>query len=448
MLPKELIDKLPSMDDLLEHPQVRSVAQSLTSSAVATRAREAIAHLTKEVSRQADQWQETSSSEFIDRLVGLIRQPEGSSRRSIINGTGKLHSDAGRLTHPFPDLLKNAIIRQSNSFTNPQELTAEVCSLLKDLTTAEQVIVASDYISAHAAVFADYESIVLARMDVGNLDEQTRLLDLAERSGLRILEAGTATEIATEELIKAAAESPSEKTIVYLGPESIKYFVDQKIDLISEFKEFKKSGARLVVALADSAPCDLPGSMGISYSSMQSACKFCADIVMACGDGLTGGPAVGLLVGESKAISACKDHLKQNRHLPANFDLMALSVILRLFQNVEQLPFSHPLMSLLDTPIDNIRLRAERFATLLRASEVIHSAEAVEIDGVCFAKGLRSTMSWGVEIQSNNLAKLFDTEEFQVLGNQKEDSLTLDLRTIFPREDQLLLDRFCAKVSD
>ena len=38
MLPKELIDKLPSIEDLLENPQLNAAKESLSNSAITTRA--------------------------------------------------------------------------------------------------------------------------------------------------------------------------------------------------------------------------------------------------------------------------------------------------------------------------------------------------------------------------------------------------------------------------
>ncbi len=447
MLPKELIDKLPSIEDLLENPQLNAAKESLSNSAITTRAREAIAHLTKEISRQADQWRETSSSELVDRLVGFIRQPQSASIGSVINGTGKLHGNEGlRYQLPLPDSFRRSIADQTGSFGCKETLYEDVVSLFKKLTKANRTAFATSYTTAHAAFFANTDSLLVGRVDIGTLDPNTRLLDLALEFGTKVQEVGTASKIIVQELIEATTQE--NVNAIYLGPEAIRCFAEQEVDWKSTIKELKRANTKLVVALADSAPCELPGPMGASRMSVESARQFGADLVLLRGDGLVGGPPVGLLAGDTNLVESCEATLQQNRHLPSDTDLQWLSVMVDLFQNAEQLPFTHPVMGLLDTPVDNLQIRADRLAVLLNATDSVSHAEGIEIDQSIFAEGLEGLPSWGLRIETVDddfmPQKLSDIHTH---GKDKSDKLILDLRTLLPREDQAILDRFSAELS-
>lgn len=447
MLPKELIDKLPSIDDLIEHPQLKAAKESLSNSAITTRAREAIAHLTKEVSRQADQWRDTSSSDLVDRLVGFIRQPQSVTTGTVINGTGKLHGNEGqRYQLPLPNSLRRSVADQAGRFGCRNTLQEDAVSLFKKVTKAEQAAIATSYATAHAAFFVNTDSLLVARVDVGTLDTNTRLLDLANECGAKVREFGTASNITFQELIEISTQE--NVNAIYLGTETIKCLAEQEVDWKSTFKEFKRANTKLVVALADSAPCELPGPMGSSRMSVEAACQFGADLVLLRGDGLVGGPPVGLLAGDINLVECCVETLQQNRHLPSDTDLQWLSGMVDLFQNTEQLPFTHPTMGLIDSPVENLLIRADRLAMLLNETDPISHAEAIELDQPIFAEGVKGLPSWGLRIETvGDDCILRKQPDIHTHHENKSGEQILDLRTLFPREDQVILDRFSAEMS-
>ncbi|MEM7314305.1 MAG: hypothetical protein AAF497_14240, partial [Planctomycetota bacterium] len=105
------------------------------------------------------------------------------------------------------------------------------------------------------------------------------------------------------------------------------------------------------------------------------------------------------------------------------------------------------LMMLLTTSEENLKGRAERLAPQVADCENVESAEAVA-DRAQLGGGsvpAQDIPTWCVAIRPKNLsvtqfAKQLRTGSPSVFGRVQHDRLMLDLRTVFPNQEVLLLD--------
>jgi L-seryl-tRNA(Ser) seleniumtransferase len=131
--------------------------------------------------------------------------------------------------------------------------------------------------------------------------------------------------------------------------------------------------------------------------------------------------------------------------------LAALVATLRLYRDPVELKRSLPLLSLLSTPIANLKNRAERLAPQLAAANSIKEAETVE--GTTYLGGgsvptqeiptccVALTPSRG---NVDGLAAALRTGEPAVFGRVHQDRLLLDLRSVFPHQDAQLVAAIAA----
>ncbi|MCA9161640.1 MAG: hypothetical protein KDA62_01625, partial [Planctomycetales bacterium] len=127
--------------------------------------------------------------------------------------------------------------------------------------------------------------------------------------------------------------------------------------------------------------------------------------------------------------------------------LAALSSTLALYDEAATLDQRLPILSLLATPQDNLRLRAERLAPQLAATGEIASAEAISGSARVFetSQAGQSIPTWCIALQAKHgdashlRARLRDAVP-SILGRVEGDRVLLDLRTVFPRHDVEIVD--------
>ncbi len=127
--------------------------------------------------------------------------------------------------------------------------------------------------------------------------------------------------------------------------------------------------------------------------------------------------------------------------------LAALETTLRLYLNEERALAEVPVLNLLARPLEELRRRAETLAGRLREIEGLASVRAVE--DVAYVGGGSlpdQTMKTHVveiaarDLSDADLAYRLRTGNPAVLGRLREGKLVLDVRTIFPEQDNDLID--------
>jgi L-seryl-tRNA(Ser) seleniumtransferase len=128
--------------------------------------------------------------------------------------------------------------------------------------------------------------------------------------------------------------------------------------------------------------------------------------------------------------------------------LAALTATLRLYRNAETAQHAVPLLSLLSTPLENLKNRAERLAPQMAASAVIAAAMPVPGQATltdCSAKLAHPIPTWCVALtpksgSPEDLAKSLRTGAPAVLGRVEGGIFLLDLRSVPPSLDIHLTD--------
>ncbi len=182
-----------------------------------------------------------------------------------------------------------------------------------------------------------------------------------------------------------------------------------------------------------------------SVPTVAARLKGGANAVAVSGDGLLGGPACAVLFGRSSQLRGIREHEAYPAAAPSRLALAALEATLELYEDRDTLIHKSPVWSLLTTPRENLKQRAERLAPLLAATVGVASAEAVEdISPWCKADGLHLEAStWGVRVEPESAAVEATASRLErnarVAVRHRADALYLDLRAVFPRWDQRLV---------
>jgi L-seryl-tRNA(Ser) seleniumtransferase len=173
-----------------------------------------------------------------------------------------------------------------------------------------------------------------------------------------------------------------------------------------------------------------------------------ADVVLLRGDKLLGGPRCGVLAGRAAAIGTIRRHGLFSAMQAGPLTLAALGETLRLYGDSELAERSIPLLSLLATPVENLRNRAERVAPQIAASGVA-TASVIDSQARLFggpgigpvfpSVGIALTPARG---SAAALAASLSSRSPALVGRLEADRWVLDLRGVLPRQDIELVSAF------
>jgi L-seryl-tRNA(Ser) seleniumtransferase len=147
-----------------------------------------------------------------------------------------------------------------------------------------------------------------------------------------------------------------------------------------------------------------------------------------------------LLLGKEKLVEQVKLQPSAAGHRPNGMTTAALAATLDLCWDTDQARFTVPLLSLLDTPLDNLRTRSERLAPQM-AGNHIASAEVVSFPAAVHSLPRACRLaSWGISLRPQagepvTLAERLRQAVIPVAGRVEGEALLLDMRTVFPRQD-------------
>jgi L-seryl-tRNA(Ser) seleniumtransferase len=153
-----------------------------------------------------------------------------------------------------------------------------------------------------------------------------------------------------------------------------------------------------------------------------------ADLVTFSGDKLLGGPQAGIVCGRGELVARLRRHPLQRALRPDKLTLAALEGTLLLYGEPERAVHEVPALRMLREPLESVRARAERLASLVGGAVV---------DTVARAGGgalpLHDLPSAGVELEPE-LAVRLRAAEPPVIAIVRGDRTVLDCRTIADEE--------------
>jgi L-seryl-tRNA(Ser) seleniumtransferase len=171
-----------------------------------------------------------------------------------------------------------------------------------------------------------------------------------------------------------------------------------------------------------------------------------ADLVLFSGDKLLGGPQCGIIVGRRELVQRIASHPMMRALRVDKLTFAALAATLRIYRDPDKAKEEIPLLHFLATSVENLQQRAERLALQMAAASAVKDAKAVA-DVTYLGGGSIPTQqmpTWCVslaprEMSVDQFAKALRVGAPSVVGRVKEDRLLLDLRSVAPRQDRLLV---------
>lgn len=449
--PNDLLNRLPSVGDLLENPRIKALVDRAQETDVAQGVRQFVDRMRSELSRRALDAPIPSIGELADRAARFIlgRHAQGDSR--VINATGQLwyRNLSGP---PLADEALAATTTLAQHFHVRNQDRAS--RLAAKMATAQAGCVVH---SASAAIWLALSSLaggtkaIVARGEVGTLERNVRLTQLASQAGVELVEVGAADSVSLDDY-RAALEVGR---ALVLRMEALPHALDGETcrpDLRSLAGLAAEFDAPLLHHIGRGPLAPLSEAIPIAIASADQSVSAGAAVVICHGDGYLGGPACGIAVGKQDVINQLTSSplfgvLKASRLIECT-----LASTLHLLGDPDRAALALPTLAMLSTPLLNLQSRAERLAPQIDSLPGIVAATPIELPAAADMAAMQPLPSFGISVLCNqneleSIKSQLSESTPPIIGVWHGDRVLLDLRTVLPEEDIALVSAFEPPIS-
>jgi L-seryl-tRNA(Ser) seleniumtransferase len=402
----------------------------------------------------------------LESIVADVRrsldQLRASRLQPVINGTGiVIHTNFGRA--PLASNAIHALNKVGSGYSNLEYdlLTGErgrrggyVESALALLCEAEAATVVNNCAAALVLIGHHFTrktdrarspgapEVVISRGELVQIGGGFRIGEMLEATGARLREIGATNKTTLEDYANAIGPQTAMILKVHRSNFSMSGFVaspsSKEISALAKKRRIpfvEDLGTGAVIAT---------GSLGIAEDEPTAVevLKSGADLVCFSGDKLFGGPQAGIIVGKKRFVTALKREPLFRAFRCDKLCLAALetTVDLHLDQKIDEIPA----LAVLKTSEDALRARAEAISSNLQglpATIAIGSGKAKAGGGTLPNSNVPSVTIDIVPAKSSvaALAAILRTSNPPVIGYIGDSRFKLDLRTIFPEQDNLVV---------
>ncbi len=448
---------LPSVNQLLESPPLKSLIETANHNVVVNGVRSFLDQLREQITNAAEEVHIPGPQELAEKIASWISTAEQPRLRHVINATGViLHTGLGRA--PLADEAigeMNAIARGYASLEvdlatgKRSQRDLAVRRLICEVTGASSATVVNNNAAATMltlSALATGREVIVSRGQLVEIGGSYRLPDVMECSGARLREIGTTNKTRFSDYERAINENTG--AILRVHPSNYRVVgFNASVELTELIKLGRRHHIPVIDDVGSGALIDFE-QFGLTDEPIVRHSIDCgANIVLFSGDKLVGGPQCGIIAGDDELISKIKEHPMTRAMRVDKLTLAALAATLRLYRDPDKAQQKIPLLMMLSTPVENLKLRAERLAPQLAEASFVETAEAVTSQSTLGGGSLPTQYlpTWCIALTPSGcgvdeLARKLRTNSPAIFGRITSGQLLLDLRTVAPRHDTTLVD--------
>lgn len=402
-----------------------------------------------------------------DEIVARIRAQLESLRRSrirpVINGTGILvHTNLGR--SPLGDEIAKTLCEIATQYNNLEydldtgERGGRASYLensLALLCEAEAATVVNNCAAALVLILRHLASgerneVIISRGELVQIGGGFRIPDILEASGAKLREIGTTNKTSLKDYENAMGA----RTGLILKVHQSNFFMEGFVESPppeSIAALARKSGIPFVEDLGSGAMIPTEKFPGVEHEpTPMEVLSRGVDLVCFSGDKLFGGPQAGIIAGRSQLVAALKREPFFRALRCDKLILSALQIEVELYlAGSGEGTVGNPVLGMMGLSVEALRLRAEKI--IAAVSELPIKATLgqgkSQIGGGTLPKSVIPSVTVDVIPRNLSLEKLASslrTGQPPIIGYISSGRYKLDLRTVFPNQDRMIVEALTA----
>ena len=456
---QNIFRNLPSVNQLLESEPLKKMVDSVNHTVVADGVRTFLDDFRKQVSDRAGDIQVPSPQEMADSIADWLKTEEVPYLRKVVNGTGIiLHTGLGRA--PLAKQAIAAVADISNGYASVEidlksggrgQRVKAVERLICELTGAEAAVVVNNNAAATMialSAMAAGKEVIVSRGQLIEIGGSYRLPDVMECSGAKLREVGTTNKTKPEDYSDAINEETGALLKVHPSNFEVVGFT-RTVETKEMVAIGRKHGIPVIDDVGSGALVDFARFGLMNEPVVADSIRDDADVVLFSGDKLIGGPQCGIIIGKSKWIKKILANPLMRAMRVDKMTLAALQATLLLYRDPETVLTQVPILRMLSMPIENLKLRADKIAAQIVASEFVEKCDVVESQSMLGGGSVptQKIPTWCIgitpaKISVDALADKLRKHQPAVMGRVQKDVLYLDLRTIDVSQDLAVVESF------
>jgi L-seryl-tRNA(Ser) seleniumtransferase len=378
-----------------------------------------------------------------------LREVGASRIQPVINGTGILvHTNFGRA--PLGSDAITSLAAIGSNYSNLEyDLTggarggraAYLEQALAVLCGAEAATVVNNNAAALVLILRhlcrpERSDVVISRGELVQIGGGFRIPEVLESSGARLCEVGTTNQTSLSDYARAI----SRQTALVLKVHRSNFFMDGFVE--SPAAEDVAALARrkrvpFVEDLGSGAMVDTGTVVGIEHEPTPAeVLRRGVDLVCFSGDKLLGGPQAGIIAGRRKFVAKLKREPMFRALRCDKLILSALQATVDLYLRGDTVP----VIEMLRLDGDTLRTRAERIVAALAGVSISVRAGTgrSQVGGGTLPRSATPSVTLDLThaaLTSQDIANRLRDRPVPLIGYVARGMVKLDLRTIFPRQD-------------
>ncbi len=386
---KELLKKLPAVDELLKEPRTQEWLGSHPRVLVLEALRTALDRTRKKILAGPPLGNEAalSTGQILVEAERILVDLNEPSLCSVINATGVVvHTNLGR------SLLSEAAIRRmvevSASYTNLEydipagergKRYVHVENILRRLTGAEAATAVNNNAAAVLLclnTLARGREVIVSRGELVEIGGSFRVPEVMERSGAKLREVGTTNKTHLKDYEKAINENTGLLLKVHTSNYKIVGFT-KEVSAQELAGLGKKHGIPVMWDLGSGSLLDL-ASYGVGDEpTVKQAMDAGVDILTFSGDKLLGGPQAGMVLGKKSFLDPIRANPLARALRIDKLTLASLEATLAQYLDMDRAVRDIPTLWMLTQPLREIERKAMVLAEGLRALGITGLAASV-----------------------------------------------------------------------
>ena len=434
--------RLPAVHRLLESPELGDSIARYGRTAVTEACRLALASVRKALTENPLQLAE---ADIVLEVVDQLQSQEQGAYLGVINATGvMLHTNLGRAPLPAsqPEVLAGylALEYDVEGGRRGQRL-APIKERVARVFGAEAAVMVNNNASSLLLILralARGREVIVSRSQLIEIGGSFRLPAVMQAAGCRLVEVGCTNRTHLRDYAEAITDDTAAILVAHQSNFRIVGFTASPLP--EELADLaRRSGLPFIVDQGSGCLHDLR-RWGLPHeTTVGEFLQAGADLVCFSGDKLLGGPQAGIIVGAQKWVEPLGRHAMYRALRPDKTALVHMDRVLRAHQvgRLEEIP----LYRMLELTADRLRRRARRLARRLAQHNVAASPCATRAALGGGTTPDETIASYGLSLHGGK--KLQDElrrGRVPVIGRVEDDAVVLDLRTVLPTQDVLLVD--------
>lgn len=419
-------------------------------------ARDSVASVRAELSTSPAASESEPLTDILSAAGRAYRQELQRGTRRVINATGVvIHTNLGR--SPLSKAAIDAVALEAGRYctlefdleTGKRGRRGERAeSMICDLTGAESAVIVNNCAAAAflvLRVLASGKEVIISRGELVEIGGDFRVPDVLAESGATLREVGTTNRTKLKDYERAIGENTG--LILRVHPSNFRVVGFTETPSNSDLSKLaRENGLPLVEdagsgVLSDLAKFGLADEPIIADSIMDGV-----DLVMFSGDKLMGGVQAGFIVGSRNLVEKIRRHPLYRALRVDKLAYAAIEATLNAYRRGDHFA-ELPTLRMLSATRDEIGQRSIRLVKAVESNtgdslkmdvidgeSVIGGGSAPDVHPpTCLISITKANAS------AEDLAKQLRLGEMPVIARIEDDRVLLDLRTVFPEEEEELV---------